>query len=133
MVTVKAAHLRGEGSEKSFVALELSGDLELVQSQNTGRFYATTRRCFIPSTFDIKTAEQFVGKQMPGKIVRVDSDPYDYEIHETGETIRMAHTYEYHPEVEAPETTFKQMRASNDFTERESELFEEHEAERLLV
>ena len=107
--------------------------MRLIQSQNTGRFYATTRRCFIPSTFDIKTAEQFVGKQMPGKIVRVDSDPYDYEIHETGETIRMAHTYEYHPEVEAPETTFKQMRASNDFTERESELFEEHEAERLMV
>ena len=104
MVTVKAAHLRSAG-EKSFVALELTGDLELIQSQNTGRFYATTRRCFIPSTFDIKT----------------------------GETIRMAHTYEYHPEVEASETTFKQMTASNNFTERESELFEEHEAERLMV
>ena len=132
MVTVKAALLRGEGKEKSFVALELTGDLELIQSQNTGRFYATTRRCFIPSTFDIKTAEQFVGKQMPGKIVRVDSDPYDYVIHETGETIRMAHTYEYHPEVGASDV-FKQMRASNNVTERESELFEEHEAERLMV
>ena len=70
---------------------------------------------------------------MSGKIVRVDSDPYDYVIHETGETIRMAHTYEYHPEVEASEVTIKKMSTSNVFTERESELFEEHEAEKLMV
>ncbi len=133
MVTVKAAHLRSAG-EKSFVTLELTGDLELVQSQNTGRFYATTRRTFVSSTFDEKTAEQFVGKQISGTIVKVDSDPYDYEVPETGEVLTYLHKYVYQPELETtPVVTIKKMTASNDFTERESELFEEHEAERLLV
>ncbi len=32
-----------------FVLLELSGGLELVQSQSSGKFYATMRRCRVPS------------------------------------------------------------------------------------
>ena len=103
MITVKAAHLR-EGQEKSFVSLELSGDLELVQSQNTGRFYATARKCFISSTFDLPTAQLFVGKQIPGNIVRVQAEPYDYTL-ESGETITLAHSYAYRPDEAMAEPT----------------------------
>ena len=96
MVTVKNYHLR-EGDKGKYVSLELSGDIELVQSQNSGRFYATARRCFIFSTFDEPTAKMMVGKQMPGSIVRSDCDPYDYALPETGEVIKLAYRYEYTP------------------------------------
>ena len=43
---------------------------------------------------------------MPGIIKRVESVPYEYAIPETGELIKLAHTYEYAPErdlgMEAP-------------------------------
>jgi hypothetical protein len=62
-------------SGQTFVLLELSGGLELVQSQNTGKFYATVRKCRIPSTFNADVAKLMVGQQIDGDIVRVVSDP----------------------------------------------------------
>ena len=98
MVRIINAHVR-ESEKGKFVSLELQGSLEMVQSQNTGRFYATARRCFISSTFDEATAKAFIGSEMPGEIVRVQADPYDYTVPETGEVISLAHTYTYVPET----------------------------------
>ena len=97
MVTVKNVHLR-EGQRGTFVSLELQGDVELIQSLNTGRFYATIRRCFISSTFDEETAKSLIGKQFKGKIARVEADPYDFTVPETGEVIQLAHRWDYIPE-----------------------------------
>jgi len=97
MVTVSKIHLR-DGEKGKYVSLELSGDMELVQSSNTGRFYATARRCFMFSTFDEQTARMMVGKQIPGSIVRVPCDPYDYTIPETAEVIKLGYRYDYTPE-----------------------------------
>lgn len=96
MVKIINAHLR-EGDKGSYVSLELQGDITLIQSQNNGRFYATAKRCFIFSTFDIQTAKALVGTQMPGSIERVEAEPYDYMIPETGELIKLAHSYSYCP------------------------------------
>jgi hypothetical protein len=79
MVRIYQAHLR-ENEKGSFVSLELMGDIELVQSQNTGRFYATAKRCFISSTFNLETAQSLVGQLLPGKIVRVACEPYSYKL-----------------------------------------------------
>jgi hypothetical protein len=97
MVTVKQVHLR-EGERGKFYSLELVGDVELVQSQNTGRFYATARRCFISSAFDEVTANELVGTKFRGSIVRVEADPYDFTIPETGEVVKLAHSWDYVPE-----------------------------------
>lgn len=97
MVTIKDYHLR-EGENGDYISLELVGDVEMVQSSNTGRFYATMRRCFISSTFDEETAKKLVGKQMKGSIVRVQCDAYEYTIEETGEAIELAYRYEYQPD-----------------------------------
>jgi len=48
---------------QSYVNLILSGDLEMVRSNETGNFYATTRRATMASTFDETTAELMVSKQ----------------------------------------------------------------------
>jgi hypothetical protein len=98
MITVKSAVERIGKDEKTFIALELNGDIELVQSQNTGRFYATVRRCFISSTFDQQTAKQFLGKQLPGSIVRVETESYEFVVPETGEEITLSHSWVYQPE-----------------------------------
>jgi hypothetical protein len=99
MVTITGYRLAKNKDEKGFIVLELSGDIEMVQSMETGNFYATARKASITSTFSEETAKGLVGTKMPGKIVRTESDPYDYTVAETGEVIKLAHRYEYKPEV----------------------------------
>ena len=82
---------------ESFVLLELSGGIELVQSQNTGKFYATSRKCKIPSTFSVDVAKLMVGQQIEGDVVRVETEPYEYINKVTGEMIVLAHSYAYRP------------------------------------
>lgn len=101
MVTIINCHLRQNKDGKSFVALELQGDVEMVQSLGTGKFYATARRCSIPSTFTEEAATALIGKELPGSIVRTACEAYDYKVPETGEVIRLSHTYQYLP----PEAT----------------------------
>ena len=98
MVTVENYHVRATKEGKSFISLELTGDLEMVQSTKNGRFYATMRRCFISSTFNETVAKRMLGKQMPGRIVKEASEPYDYTLPETGEVIQLSHRYGYLPE-----------------------------------
>ena len=101
MVIVKNYfHREGEKGEP-YITLQLEGDMELVQSQKTGRFYATARTCNIYSTFDKPTAERMVGTEMPGKIVRVSCEPYLFTIPETGEVVELAHAWDYVPNEKA--------------------------------
>jgi hypothetical protein len=51
MVTIAAYHVRQSQEGKSFVVLELLGDIELIQSMFNGKFYATCKKCTISSTF----------------------------------------------------------------------------------
>ncbi len=99
MVTIVDYHVRTSSKDgKDFIALELQGDFEMVQSQESGRFYATAKRCSISSTFTEDVAKQLIGTQYPGSIARVQRDPYEYKIPETGETIMLSHGYEFRPE-----------------------------------
>lgn len=85
-------------TEKPFVLLEISGGLEFVQSQGTGKFYATARKCRIPSTFNIDVAKMMIGSTVPGKIVRTECTSYEYIVPSTGEIIKLSHSYAYQPE-----------------------------------
>lgn len=97
MVTVKSFAKRQSADGREFITLELVGGLELVQSQATGRFYATVRRCSIPSTFDETVAASLVGSQLPGDVVRIPSEAYEYTIQSTGEVVTLQHSYGYQP------------------------------------
>jgi hypothetical protein len=97
MVTVKSFAKRRTTDGREFIALEVVGSLELVQSSNTGRFYATVRKCSIPATFDEETASSLIGTKMEGNIVRIPSDPYDYTVKSTGEVVTLQHSYGYQP------------------------------------
>ena len=82
---------------KTFISLELTGGLELIQSQTTGKFYATVRKCRVPSTFDASIAKLMVGTQLDGDVVRVETEPYEYVNKRTGEVLLLQHSYSYRP------------------------------------
>lgn len=98
MVTVTNYTSRTRKDGTTFQVLELSGSLELIQSQETGRFYATVRKTTIPCTFNESVAKGLVGTQMKGDVVRVQVDAYDFTNPKTGEIIKLQHSYAYSPE-----------------------------------
>ncbi len=98
MVTVTDYAIRENRDGEPFVALILQGDLEMVRSQESGRFYATARTCSIPSTFTELVAQKMIGQQIPGRIVKQECEPYEYTIPESGEVVTLSHTWEYVPE-----------------------------------
>lgn len=81
-----------------FITLELQGDLVMVQSQETGKYYATCKRCSITSTFTEEQVQALIGRELPGRIERVECEEYEYTIPETGESITLSHRYEYLPD-----------------------------------
>ena len=98
METVSSYAVRTRNDGTTFIALELSGGVELVQSNNSGKFYATVRKTSIPSTFNETIAKGLIGSQMPGSIVRVQVDPYQFVNQRTGEVLTLQHSFSYQQE-----------------------------------
>lgn len=98
MVTVSDYAVRENSDGEEFIALILQGDLTMVKSQETGRYYATAKKCSITSTFTADQAQALIGRQIPGSIIRQESDPYDYTIPETGEVVELTHRWVYSPD-----------------------------------
>ena len=94
MVLVSDYALRKNKDGQQFVALILTGGLELVKSQQTGKVYGTCRKCSIASTLDEPTAKMLVGSKLPGEIVRVPCEPYFYTT-TSGEQIELDFEYQY--------------------------------------
>ncbi len=102
MVTVSAYAVRQNQQGESFVVLILQGDMELIQSQQTGNFYVSARKCTISSTFNEQVAATMVGKQLPGRIVKEACESYDFVDPDTGEIIELNYRWTYCPD-EAPQ------------------------------
>jgi len=98
VVVVDYALRKAKEDGREFVALILQGGLSLVKSQNSGRYYATVKKCSIPSTFDEETAKSMIGEQIPGSIVRKSCEAYEWENKDTGEVIELSHRWVYLPE-----------------------------------
>lgn len=96
MVTV-TNYLQKESAEgKKFIALELTGDIEVAISEKSGRMYATARKCTIASSFDENVCKSLMGKQLPGTIKKVEVDePYDYKVPGTKDVIQLNYRFEY--------------------------------------
>ena len=80
---------------REFFVLEISGGIEMVQSKETGQFYATSKKSSIPSIFDEETCIALIGTEIPGQVVRQEVDPYPYTVRETGEEILLTHRWVY--------------------------------------
>ena len=97
MVTISGYAERESADGKKFYALILSGELDLVLSEESGRYYATTKSSSIPSTFDEATCKGLVGTKLPGRITRIQCDPYEHIVKETGEILQLTHRWTYSP------------------------------------
>ncbi|ADQ16109.1 hypothetical protein Lbys_0327 [Leadbetterella byssophila DSM 17132] len=90
-----------EGRDYYVIQLQ-SDEIELLVSKNTGRHYATLRKCWMSTTFDEQTCKLMLGKKMPGTILKEQCDPYSFVIEDTGEEITLNHRNTYSP-VESEE------------------------------
>jgi hypothetical protein len=97
MVTISSYSERESKDGKKFYALIIQGGMDLVLSEESGRYYATAKQASITSTFDERTCQGLVGTKLPGKISRITCDPFDYTIKETGEIIKLSHRWAYSP------------------------------------
>lgn len=98
MVTITNYTKRKKEDGTTFCVLEINSGIELIQSQSTGQYYATAKKCYIPATFDEAVCRSLKGTMMQGCIKKVECEPYQYTIKETGEEILLNHRYEYSPE-----------------------------------
>lgn len=97
MVTIIGTELKQNSKGETFTTLVLQDGLLMVQSETTGRFYATARKTSITSTFDEQTAKSLVGTKMNGRIEKIPCPPYDYLIKETNEILTLDYTWSYNP------------------------------------
>lgn len=97
---------KNSATGETFNVLVLEGDLEMVQSTVTGRYYATAKRATVTSTFNEETCRRLIGRSMPGSVVKQACDPYDYTIEKTGEVITLTHRYAYSPTGQNEDAVF---------------------------
>jgi len=100
MVTIINFKERQKEDGTTFFVLELQGGIEMIKSKETGNFYATAKRAFLPSTFDENVCTSLIGTQMPGGIVKEVCEPFNYVVKETGEEITLNHRWVYNSEDE---------------------------------
>ncbi len=97
----------------TFCLLQIQGGVELVKSQETGKFYLTAKKAYLPSTFDKNACESLKGTQIEGQIIKEECDPYDYTNKDTGEVITLTHKWTYIQEEEHSKYPY-----TEDFTEQ---------------
>ena len=89
---------------KPFFALVLQGGIEIVKSAS-GNSYATAKTASMPTTFTEEVCKGLIGSELPGNIVKVVTDPYEYTVPETGEVLLLSHRFEYVEQEPAKEFT----------------------------
>ena len=75
MVRIVDYKKRTNSKGEEFFALILQGGLELVKSQETGRYYATVMGASITSTFTEEVCQSLIGEDTPGLIQKIECDP----------------------------------------------------------
>jgi hypothetical protein len=85
---------------EEFNALILQGGIEMIKSKKTDRYYATAKKTSVTSTFDDMTCQELIGERIPGSVQKVECEPYEFILKETGETMTANHRWVYLKEGE---------------------------------
>jgi hypothetical protein len=80
---------------KEFNALILQSGIELVKSRETQRWYATAKKASITSTFDDAMCQSLIGQEIPGSVQRIETEPYEFTLRDTGEVLTLTHRWQY--------------------------------------
>jgi hypothetical protein len=95
MVTVKEIKKVENSMGEEFFGLIVQSGAMPVRSKKSGRVYFTSKTAFVATTFDEQTASSLIGSEFEGTIQKVETEPYEYTIEETGEIIRLSHRWEF--------------------------------------
>jgi hypothetical protein len=98
MVTVTDFATRTAKDGREFNVLILQGGLNMVQSKISGNFYATLKKCSIPSTFDAEIAKSMIGEKVTGSVQKKTCEPYSFVVKDTGEVMQLDYRWVYLPE-----------------------------------
>lgn len=101
MVTIIEYKTFTKENEENFFGLVVQGGVEAVRSANTGKMYFTAKTATVPTTFNETTCKSLVGSTLDGSVKKLECEPYEYTVKETGEIITLSHRYEYISEEEA--------------------------------
>ena len=123
MVQVVDYATRTSKDGRQFQVLILQGGLSLVQSKQTGNFYATVKKCSIPSTFDADTAKMMIGEKIMGSVQKKSCDPYQFVVKETGEEMQLDYRWVYLPEGATLEEAIFEGEREVAFAEKPKEKF----------
>ncbi|SDK43295.1 hypothetical protein SAMN05421823_102721 [Catalinimonas alkaloidigena] len=82
---------------KKFFILKLEGHIEMVKSKQSGRYYATRIKTTMACTFNEKSCKEMLGKEIPGRIIKEQVEPYTYVIPDTKREITLDFRYSYQP------------------------------------
>ena len=66
-------------------------------TSETGKVSLVARRANITSNISPDLLQDQIGLDLPGNIVKVDCQPYDWVNPSTGEVVKLAHTYTFQP------------------------------------
>lgn len=109
MVTVKEIKKAENSNGEEFYGLIVQSGAIPVKSKKTGKVYFTAKTAFVSTTFDEKTASSLIGMEFEGTIKKVETEPYEYIIEQTGEVIQLSHRWEYvDPALEMEEQLVKE-------------------------
>lgn len=97
MVLIENYVIRQKNNGENFVALLVTGNVEMVKSKDSGKFYATIRKASIPTTFSEMIAKSLIGTKLEGTIEKIPCEPYNYT-NPNGDEIEVDYTYEYRQE-----------------------------------
>ena len=90
--------LRTKSDGSVFFSLILQGGIQMVQSKQTERYYATLKKASITCTFDEATCKASIGEKFPGSIQKQSCEPYTFVVKETGEILELNYRWAYLPE-----------------------------------
>jgi uncharacterized protein YchJ len=95
MVRVKEVKKAENSKGEEFFGLIVESGAMSVKSKQTGRVYFTAKTAFVATTFDEQTASSLIGAEFEGSIRKVETEPYEFTIEETGELVELSHRWEY--------------------------------------
>ena len=100
MVQITGYKVFEKENGENFFSLIVQGGVEAVVSRETGRTYLTARTARVSCTFDEAMCKSLVGTSLPGTISKIEVEPYEFTIQETGEVIERTYRYELISEEE---------------------------------
>ena len=99
MVTIVEVAERTAANGNVFCSVMVAGDVS-VHTSAEGKASIVALKASIPSNLPKDVLEGMIGNKLPGKVERVETEPYQWTNPNTGEEITLSHTYKYVPDAE---------------------------------